>query len=125
MNENKIVIPYQIKGIKTRSKEKGYVEVLMTPVNKLEIIDNNKDLPIKISGVGPDGVLPPEIIHQMNQMMMQSFPHMFKNEDPRKFLHIESEVDFVSRGWKYGDIVNISLEKVKDAEHVEPESNSL
>ena len=34
MVENKITIPYQIKGIKPSDKIEGYVEVLMEPVIK-------------------------------------------------------------------------------------------
>ena len=46
---------------------------------------------------------------------------MFKKRrdyDPRRLIHIESEIDFLARNWKYGDIIDITLEKVKTAEEV-------
>ena len=51
MVENKITIPYQIKGIKPCDKKEGYVEVLMEPIDKLEYNGNERssDIPIKIT----------------------------------------------------------------------------
>ena len=42
MVENKITIPYHIKGIKPSDKKEGYVEVLMEPVDKIEYTQDEK-----------------------------------------------------------------------------------
>jgi hypothetical protein len=43
---------------------------------------------------------------------------MFKGKkfDPRRLIHVESEIDFIARNWKYGDIIDVTLEKVKHVE---------
>ena len=109
MVENKITIPYQIKGIKPCDKIEGYVEVLMEPIDKLEYNGSeiSNDIPIKISGIGMDGSsFPPGVQDQLTQVLKNAMPP----------IHIESEIDFISRKWKYGDIIDITLEKVKTAE---------
>jgi hypothetical protein len=125
MNENKITIPYQIKGIKPCPRKKGYVEVLMVPVDRLEYDkDEDENMPIKVMGVGPNGMpFPPEFQKQLTSMLKSAIPPAFRQKDegdPRRFLHIESEIDFLARGWKYGDIIDITLKKVKSAEDVKP-----
>lgn len=125
MAENKITIPYQIKGIKPSDKIEGYVEVIMDPVDKLnyDTKEENTNIPMKITGIGPDGnPFPPGFQQQLSHMLKDAMPPMFKNKnkyDPRRLIHVESEIDFISRNWKYGDIINITLEKVKKAEDVE------
>jgi len=123
--ENKITIPYQIKGIKPSERKEGYVEVLMEPVDKLDYNQEEKDLdniPIKVTGVGPDGsAFPPGFQNQLTQMLKGAMPPMFKGKksyDPRRLIHVESEIDFLARNWKYGDIIDVTLEKVKKAEEV-------
>lgn len=125
MVENKITIPYQIKGIKPSERKEGYVEVLMEPVDKLDYNQEEKDLdniPIKVTGVGPDGsAFPPGFQNQLTQMLKGAMPPMFKGKksyDPRRLIHVESEIDFLARNWKYGDIIDVTLEKVKKAEEV-------
>ena len=111
--DNKITILYQIKGIRPSTRKNGYVEVIMSPIDKIE--HEKDDLPIKITGFGPDGdMLPPEMMKQMNQLMIDALPpHMRRREkDPRTLLHVESEIEFMARGWKYGDTISITLEKV-------------
>jgi hypothetical protein len=125
MTENKITIPYQIKGIKPSERKEGYVEVLMEPVDKLDYSQEEKGLdniPIKVTGVGPDGSpFPPGFQNQLTQMLKSAMPPMFKGKrgyDPRRLIHVESEIDFLVRNWKYGDIINVTLEKVKKAEEI-------
>jgi hypothetical protein len=123
--QNKITIPYQIKGIRPSDKKEGYVEVLMEPVDKLEYDNQDKpdNIPIKVIGTGPNGTpFPPEFQQQLTQMLKNAVPPFFhgkKNYDPRKLIHVESEIDFLTRNWKYGDIINVTLEKIKKAEDVE------
>ena len=124
MVENKITIPYQIKGIKPCERKEGYVEVLMEPVDILEYNqeESSGNIPIQVSGIGPDGSpFPPGFQNQLTQMLKSAMPPMFKGKksfDPRRLIHIESEIDFITRNWKYGDVIDITLEKVKTAEEV-------
>jgi len=125
MSENKITIPYQIKGIRPCPKKKGYVEVMMFPVDKLEYDkDGAEEMPIKVMGTGSNGSpFPPEFQKQLSVMLKTAIPSSFSQKedaDPRRFLHVESEIDFLARGWKYGDIIDITLKKVKAAEDVQP-----
>ena len=122
MVENKITIPYQIKGIKPSDKKEGYVEVLMEPVDKLDYKqdDYSDNVPIKISGIGSNGSpFPPGLQDQLTGVLRTAMYPMFKgkkNQDPRRLIHVESEIDFLARNWKYGDIIDITLNKVKEAE---------
>jgi hypothetical protein len=125
MSENKITLPYEIKGIRPCPRKKGYVEVTMYPVDKLEYDkDNSEDTPVKVMGVGPNGSpIPPEFQKQLSVMLKSAIPTSLgqkEDTDPRRFLHVESEIDFLTRGWKYGDIIDITLKKVKAAEDVQP-----
>jgi hypothetical protein len=126
MSENKITIPYEIKGIRPCPKKKGYVEVTMVPVDKLEYDKDDKDeMPVKIMGTGPNGSpFPPEFQKQLSVMLKSAIPSFSRKDDadPRCFLHVESEIDFLTRGWKYGDIIDITLKKVKAAEEVQPDN---
>jgi len=124
MVEDKVTLPYQIKAIKPSDQKKGYVEVVMEPVDPLDY-HHSEDVnqpPIQVSGIGPNGSpFPPEVQQQLSQMLRQVMPPMFKEKekfDPRRLIHVESEIDFLSRDWKYGDIINVTLEKVKKAEDV-------
>jgi len=121
MVENKITIPYQIKGIKPSDKIEGYVEVLMEPVDKLEYKQDepSQNIPIKVTGIGPNGSpFPPGFQDQLTQVIKSAIPPMFKGKkyDPRRLIHVESEIDFLARNWKYGDIIDVTLKKVRQAE---------
>jgi len=125
MVENKITIPYQIKGIKPSERKEGYVEVLMEPVDKIDYgkeEDMSDNIPIQVTGIGPDGLaFPPGFQNQLTQMMKSVTPPMFKGKkgyDLRRLIHVESEIDFLARNWKYGDVIDVTLEKVKKAEDV-------
>lgn len=126
MVDEEITIPYKITAIKPSDQKKGYVEVTMEPVEPMDYPQDNHidpNPPIHISGIGPDGgPFPPEFQNQLTQMLQQAMPPMFKTKkpyDPRRLIHIESEIDFISRNWKYGDIINVSLKKIKKAEDVQ------
>jgi len=124
MSENTITIPYQIKSIRPFPKKNGFVEVIMYPVDILEFDKDDKDeTPIKVVGSGINGSpFPPELQKQLSVMMKSAIPSFSKKDiaDPRRLLHVESEIDFIYRGWKYGDIVEVTLKKVKSAEKVHP-----
>jgi len=125
MKDHKVTIPYQIKAIRPSDLKEGYVEVVMEPVDKFEYNheENPGPLPITVTGIGPSGTpFPAELQHQLSQMLKQALPPSFKGkktDDPRSIIHVESEIDFLARNWKYGDIINITFEKVKTAEEVE------
>lgn len=58
-------------------------------------------------------------------MLQQAMPPMFGNKkpyDPRRLIHIESEIDFLSRNWKYGDIIKVTLTKIQKAEDVQQDT---
>ena len=131
MVDESISIPYKIISIKPSEQKKGFVEVIMEPVEQFEYqqesnIETNP--PIHISGIGPNGnPFPQEFQNQLSQMLQQAMPPMFKNKkpcDPRRLIHIESEIDFLSRNWKYGDIINVTLKKTKKAEDVQQDTES-
>jgi hypothetical protein len=125
MSEHKVTLPYEIKGIRPCPRKKGYVEVTMVPVDKLEYDkDESKDAPVKVMGIGPNGSpFPPDFQKQLSFMLKSAMPSSLSgkdNTDPRCLLHVESEIDFLTRGWKYGDVIEITLQKVKAAEDVQP-----
>jgi hypothetical protein len=130
MVDESISIPYKIISIKPSEQKKGFVEVIMEPVEPFEYQQENNDTipPIHISGIGPNGnPFPPEFQNQLTQMLQQAMPPMFKNKkpyDPRRLIHIESEIDFLSRNWKYGDIIKVTLKKIKKAEDVQQDTES-
>jgi len=104
MIENKITIPYQIKGIKPSDRKEGYVEVLMEPVDKIDY-DKEKEMsdniPIQVTGIGPDGSpFPPGFQNHLTQIMKSAIPPMYKGKkcyDPRRLIHVESEIDFLAK----------------------------
>ena len=116
MKDNKITILYQIKGIRPSLRKNGYVEVIMSPIDKWNLEKEEDNLPVKITGIGPDGgMLPPELMKQMNKLMKDALPPHLRQrheKDPRTLLHVESEIEFMARGWKYGDTISITLEKI-------------
>jgi hypothetical protein len=124
MVENKITIPYQIKGIKPSDRKEGYVEVLMEPVDKLEFKQEEEleNIPIKVTGIGPEGSpFPPGFQDQLTQILKSAIPSMYKRKkgyDPRRLIHVESEIDFLARDWKYGDIIDVTLERIKKTEEL-------
>jgi hypothetical protein len=131
MVDESISIAYKIISIKPSEQKKGFVEVIMEPVEPFEYQQENNmesNPPIHISGIGPNGnPFPPEFQNQLSQMLQQAMPPMFKNKkpyDPRRLIHIESEIDFLSRNWKYGDIIKVTLKKIKKAEDVQQDTES-
>ena len=129
MVDETVTITYKIKSIKPSEQKKGYVEVIMEPLESFEYHqENNMDQvpPIQISGIGANGnPFPPEFQNQLTQILQQAMPPLFKNKkpfDPRRLIHIESEIDFLSRNWKYGDIIKVTLKKIKKAEDVQQDT---
>ncbi|UCD13727.1 MAG: hypothetical protein JSW60_09255, partial [Thermoplasmatales archaeon] len=83
MSENSITIPYQIKGIRPCPKKKGFVEVMMYPVDKLEFDKYDKgETPIKVVGTGPNGSpFPPEFQKQLSVMLKTAMPPFAQKDD--------------------------------------------
>ena len=44
------------------------------------------------------------------------------NPDERSICFVEPKIDFIERGWKYGDVIDVSFEKKKNAEDVQVET---
>lgn len=65
--------------------------------------------------IGPDGPVPQEIIDQM-QDMFQQMTGMKKrdNNKDRDIVLIESEMVFQKRGWRYGDTITATFEKLEE-----------
>ena len=129
MVEEQVTISYKITAIKPSEQKKGYVEVIMEPVDSLDYHQENhieRTQPIHVTGLNVDGSpFPPEFQNQLSQILQQAMPPMFKNKkpyDPRRLIHIESEIDFLSRNWKYGDIIDVTLRKIKKAEDVQQDT---
>lgn len=124
MADNIIVISYKIIGMGRHDAGKGYVAIFLEPTEKLQIEPEKSEIPgVEVHGFGPGGSpIPKHIQHQMVAMIKESMPGLGsrQRDDPRTIVLIESVVDFIPRNWKFGDIVNVSFEKVKDAAAVAP-----
>ena len=114
-NDNeKISLLYKIKGIQPYRQKDGYVMVMLTPVDTLEL--NHRSSNIQV--IGPaGGDIPKEALDQMGQQMEQMMAQVIpgfreqRDKDPRDIIHLELETDFQKRGWKYGDNITVTLEK--------------
>lgn len=122
MTESIVSIKYRITGVDEFSEMDGYVAVYLEPVKRIR--KPSKGNPrINIHGVGPKGSpVPREVLQQLSMMLEASIPPEFKqsSEDPRNLIHVEPIVDFTPRNWKFGDIVKVSMVKVKDANEIDP-----
>jgi len=121
MAEN-LTMKYRITGVDEFPDIGGYVAVYLEPVIKLKY-DKRKNLPMNIQGIGPKGMpIPTEVMNQLCVQLEQMIPPQLRQnfEDPRNFIHVEPIIDFTPRNWKFGDIVEVSITKVKDANDIDP-----
>lgn len=119
---SEVKINYRIAGIDEFQDLNGYVAVYMEPVNKLNVNNIQKEN-LKVQGFGPSGTpIPQEVLQQLSAQVEKMLPsHLRKEkEDPRIFVHVEPTIDFIPRGWKFGDIIEVSMKKVKDASEIDP-----
>jgi len=119
----KVVIQYRIVGIDEFPEGIGFVAVYLEPTTKLDIKRKGGMPKIHMLGMGKDV---PVQVQNMMQMVATDIsmeiedrmPH--RRMDPRDIIHVEPMVDFVPRGWKFGDIVSITIEKTKDVNERDP-----
>jgi len=119
MNESIVSVRYRIVGIeKFRGLGlKGYVAVFLEPVKPLK--NYHKSSPVRVKGN-----VPKEVLSGISMMIESAIPPGWRGEDyeedPRSIVHIEPVIDFTLRNWKFGDIVDVRIEKVKDAKDIDP-----
>jgi len=115
--EDKMQILYTIKGIQPYDSLKNYVAILLSPVDKIHdyMKEENPKPKINMGVIGPEGPIPPEVQEQMqefvqNMMGMKKRDH---NKD-RNIVLIEPEIVFQKRGWRYGDTITATFEKLDE-----------
>jgi len=108
MNEeaklSEVTIEYKIVGIRPCPYKSGNVEVTFEPTKPLELDDEFENGIM----VGPNIQIPPELkasMKALKQMMVG------QRRDPRTIVQIFDEIEFEKEGWKYGDIVDITIAK--------------
>ena len=113
----KAKLNYRIVCIADSLVKKGFVDVVLDPIDKNIFKQQNsqqrnpamtvmsKEFPMSM---GQMGMMVQEIPHMMEDMMGIKK----KKNDPRMILWVEDSVDFASRSWKWGDIIEVSLKKI-------------
>jgi hypothetical protein len=119
----KVVIQYRIIGIDEFPEGIGFVAVYLEPTEKLMLKKKGGMPKIHMSGMGKD--VPVQFQNAMQMMAMEisgeleeRMPH--RRTDPRDIVHVEPMVEFITRGWKFGDIISITIEKTKDVNERDP-----
>ena len=112
--ENKLNIIYEIKGIGPYDRVKDWVSVLLVPMDPLDIPTNKKKGNIMVQGFSPmGGAVPPEAIEEMQEVISKMFNIPKQDEEAeRDIVIIEKDTDFQKRGWKYGDQISVTFEKL-------------
>jgi len=118
MKKEKLSIKYTIKGIQPYDHDriKGWVSILLVPMDPLSLPAAPKKR--MMTGFTPDGSpIPKEAIEEMQAVITNilPFPIMQQRtpENDREIVIIEEESEFNSRGWKYGDQINVTFEKLE------------
>ena len=118
MTDGKLAILYTIKGIQPYDRIKGYVIILLVPVDKLNVMELKKKNNMNVVGMmGPGGPIPQEVLQQLEDMF-GNMPGMKSRgiEDDRRIVLIEEEMTFQKRGWKYNDTIIATFEKAETTE---------
>jgi hypothetical protein len=108
-DSSKLNIIYVIKGIQPYDQIKGYVGILLVPMDALYLPKEKKS---NIIVSGPMG-MPPEAMAEMQEVfgkmlgMKQRSP-----EADREIVIIEPDETFQNRGWHYGDQISVTFEKL-------------
>ncbi|MEA3229945.1 MAG: hypothetical protein U9P44_03445 [archaeon] len=114
--ENIATLETSVTSIQKSMDHIGQVEVFLEPTDSemLEHNNHNHCQPPIISNVSNPGDMPPELQQMLVQLPTQMEKMMAgsrKKTDPRSIIFIEDEISFKARGWKFGDIINVSFEK--------------
>jgi hypothetical protein len=115
MEESKLTILYTIKGIQPYDPAKGYVALLLSPLDKI-IPTQQRVFPgnVGVVGMGKHGPIPDEDMKQI-QAMIEGFTGRRKNNDTdRDIIIIEPEAEYQKRKWNYGDLIEATFVKVED-----------
>jgi len=119
MNEkenNKMTILYTIKGIQPYTPIKGFVAILLIPVDQIGLDQKPKQNTPNVGmiGMGPDGNMPPEAMAQLQDVFANMMGAKKRShEDDRHIVLIESEHSFKERDWKYGDLIDGTFQKTE------------
>jgi hypothetical protein len=114
MKQEQLNIKYSIKGIQPYDQITGWVEILLVPMDPLNVPKTRK-MPKNIMISGPAGPIPEEAMEQMQGFLEHIMPGMGarSTERDREIVLIEEERLFQDRGWKYGDQISVTFEKLE------------
>lgn len=112
--ESKFSIMYEIKGIGPYDRIKGWVSILLMPLDSLDM-PKDKKRNITVQGFSPMGPASPEAMEEMQEVLGQMFGGLPKQrqDKEREIVIIEKDDDFQKRGWKYGDQISVTFEKLE------------
>jgi hypothetical protein len=113
--DSKLTILYTLKGIQPYDPAKGYVALLLSPLDKITQTQQRR-YPgnVGVVGMGKSGPIPPEDMRQI-QEMIEGFTGRKKNHDEdRDIILIEPEAEYQKRKWNYGDLIEATFVKVDD-----------
>lgn len=115
MEESKLMILYTLKGIQPYESAKGYVALLLSPLDKITSTTQRRPSGnIGVVGMGKHGPIPDEDMKQI-QEMIEGFTGRRKNHDEdRDIILIEPEAEYQKRKWNYGDLIEATFVKVED-----------
>jgi hypothetical protein len=112
--ESKFSIMYVVQGIGPYDRLKDWVQILLMPMDPLDVPKEQRRGNIMVRGIGPMGPVPPEAMDEMQAMFSQLLPQLRQRpEEGREIVLIEKDVDFQKRGWKYRDQINVTFEKLE------------
>jgi hypothetical protein len=117
--ESKLSIVYQIKGIGPYDRFKGWVSILLVPLDPLDMPKEKKrNIVVSPMGGPMGGPIPEEIQEVFGQIFGGGFNMRQRQEEDREIFLIEKDDDFQKRNWKYGDQICVTFEKmeIKDLE---------
>jgi len=92
-------------------KKKDIVAVSLEPTERF----NENYEPVEMIGQG----IPPEV-RQVLQIMEKSVHKTSQTVDERNIVILKPKIEFIDMGWKYGDVIEVSFKKIKEAKDVKP-----
>lgn len=106
-------------GEHQRSKEKDIVAVSLEPTEGFNV-DCTPTMMIE-----QGGDLPPEIRQLIQVMERASHSGNRRPTDERNIVILKPKLEFIQLGWKYGDLIEVSFEKIKEAKDVKPREETI
>jgi hypothetical protein len=115
MTDKKMQILYTIKGIQPYDVLKEHVAILLVPIDKIGVALEQKTRSIQIgkfgAGMGDAPPMPPELINMLEKM---AGIRKGDAERDRQIVLIEEEALFQKRGWRYGDTITATFDKLDE-----------